>query len=274
MSLLHSIQSPRRERELRAVTRLADGTARPRDFVAFDSYAARSDAAHEQLERHLKVVTLLKAGGPEMPAELRRRLIAEPRRRPEIAPRRHEAWWSPASLRPPVVVACALLVALVATGAWRLSAGGAQAPPTIVRIAMLSFREPTSPPPRAVAGQPTRVDERFAGVTFPDYQRAFGVDAWGQRTDVAGGRTIRTVLYRLSDGVPVSYSVVSGPSLPVPASARQVIVAGVRLMSYRDDRLTFVTLVRDGRTCVLAGTAPAATVLALAAAPLLTPGRV
>ena len=139
---------------------------------------------------------------------------------------------------------------------------------------MLAFSQPTSAAPQPSAGQPSSLYEQFAGVTFPDYQQGFGVHAWGQRTNVTGGRMIRTVYYRLPDGVPISYSVVSGPSLRVPTSVRQVIVSGVRITIYTTHRLSFVTLVRAGRTCVLAGPVAARTVLALAAAPLLTPSRV
>lgn len=274
MAFRRSIQSQCRGRELRALTRLADGSGRARDRVAFESYAATSPAAGQQLERQRRVAALLRAGGPQMPPDLRRRLLAEPPGRTTAGSRRH-ARRSPASVwAPAVVVACALLVAVLATGAWRVTAGGVPAPPTIARVAMLARRDPTSPPPHPVAGPPGSVSEQFAGVTFPDYQRSFGVNAWGQRTDLTGNRTIRTVYYRLRDGVPISYSIVSGAALPVPPSPRHVIVAGVRITSYTKDRLSFVTLVRGGRTCVLAGAVPTRTVLALAAAPLLTPGRV
>jgi hypothetical protein len=258
---------------VRALTRLADGSARPRDRAAFESYAAISPAAHQELERQRRVAALVRAGGPQMPADLRRRLLAKPPD-PAAAGSRRRAGRSPATLWAPAVVAFALLVAVVATGAWRLTAGGARESPTIARVAMLALRDPTSALPHPAAGQPSSVGKPFAGVTFPDYQRAFGVDAWGQRTDVTGNRTIRTVYYRLGDGVPISYSVVSGASLPVPPSAHHVLVAGVRITSYTEHRLSVVTLIRHGRTCVLAGAAPARTILALAAAPLLTPARV
>jgi hypothetical protein len=162
----------------------------------------------------------------------------------------------------------ALLIGATGVGVWRLAAGTGQTSPNVVQIAKLAFQAPTSPGPRPNPTDPTLLQEQFGGVTFPDYQRRFGVRASGQRTDVTGGRTVQTVYYRLGDNAPVSYSVVSGSSLIIPPSAREVTVAGVRIHSYTRGGLSFVTLVRHGRTCVLAGTVPTRTLVALAAAPL------
>lgn len=162
----------------------------------------------------------------------------------------------------------ALLIGAVGVGVWRLAAGTAQTSPSVVQIANLAFRAPTSPGPPPNSADPTLLREQFGGVTFPDYQRRFGVKASGQRRDVTGGRTVQTVYYRLGHTPPISYSVVSGSSLTIPPSAREVTVAGVRIHSYTRDGLSFVTLVRHGRTCVLAGRVPTRTLVALAAAPL------
>jgi hypothetical protein len=62
--------------------------------------------------------------------------------------------------------------------------------------------------------------------------------------------------------------VFSGDAVPLPRAARSVVYDGVRLRVFRTAKLAVVTLVRFGRTCVLAAPTPPDLVLALAAAPI------
>jgi hypothetical protein len=109
----------------------------------------------------------------------------------------------------------------------------------------------------------------YGGVTFPNYAH-LNVVATGKLTNRIDGRPALTVFYRLRDGEQMSYTVFSGQPVPRPRAARQVYYGGVPLNVYRtSDGLSVVTLVRHGRTCVLAARTPEDTVLALAAEPVL-----
>jgi hypothetical protein len=264
-----------REREVHALTRLADGCGHRGDPAAFAAYAARSPQARHELARQRALVVLLHAGGPRLPTPLRRQLETTPRERsataadhrparPRLTPVRI---WATAT-------ACILAAAIAGVGTWRATSAGPQGPPTIGEVAMLAFRDPTAVPPRADPSDPSFLRGEFAGVTFPDYQDGFGARTWGQRTDLTAGRTIRTVYYRLGNARPISYSVVSGAPLAIPPSAHQVIVARIRVRSYRERGLSYVTLIRHGRTCVLSSRLPASALEAMAVAPLVKPDRV
>jgi len=106
-------------------------------------------------------------------------------------------------------------------------------------------------------------------VTYPNYAK-FSVPATGTRTDRIGGRSALTVFYRVSSGAQMSYTVFSGKAVPLPSSATSVVFDGVPLHWFSTSSgLSDVTLVRYGRTCVLAAPVKPNVVLALAAAPVL-----
>src|SRR5262249_37832263 len=113
-------------------------------------------------------------------------------------------------------------------------------------------------------------DVAYHGVTYPNYRLQFGSNPTGVRTDRISGRGVLTVFYRLRNGTRLSYSVFSGTPVGVPASAATTVFDGVTLRSYRTDSgLSVVTLVRHGRTCVLASDgASVKMLLALAEWPL------
>ena len=106
-------------------------------------------------------------------------------------------------------------------------------------------------------------------MTYPNYAK-FSVPATGTRTDRIGGRSALTVFYRVSSGAQMSYTVFSGKAVPLPSSATSVVFDGVPLHWFSTSSgLSDVTLVRYGRTCVLAAPVKPNVVLALAAAPVL-----
>ena len=72
------------------------------------------------------------------------------------------------------------------------------------------------------------------------------------------------------DGTPLSYTVFSGKAVPLPRDTKSVTFEGVPLKTFTTSSgLSVVTLVRHGRTCVLAAKTKPNVVLGLAAAPVL-----
>jgi hypothetical protein len=244
------------------LARLADGSLSEGDRRAVEAYVAGSPDAQLRLARQRRVVAAFRAGGPVLSSAARARLdahlqSARTARRP-IARFSGRVAFAGAGL---LAAAVALVVAVI-------NAGGVNAP-TISRAALLAYSPATGPAPAADPSDHRLLQARFAGITFPDYQRQFAVRASGQRTDQTGGRTIRTVYYTLPTQTRISYSIVSGSPLAPPAAARvAVMLDGVTLRAYTDGALKIVTLVRNGRTCILAGQTSTQTLLALAEAPL------
>jgi hypothetical protein len=145
---------------------------------------------------------------------------------------------------------------------------GGSGRPSVGAAAQLAFSPSKTPPP--TARTPKLLDVSYAGITYPNYARQFGAVPTGQRIDRIGGRPALTVFYRLRDGTRLSYTVFSGKPVPLPAAARSVTFRGVPLRTFSTaSGLSVVTLVRNGRTCVLAARTPRDVVLGLAAAPVL-----
>jgi hypothetical protein len=141
------------------------------------------------------------------------------------------------------------------------------ASPSITQAARLADVPATGPAPSATS--PTYLDASYGGVTFPNYAR-LGAVPTGRLVGRIGGRPALTVFYRLPNGVRLSYTVFSGRPVGLPSAARLVHYEGVPLRTYRtSDGLSVVTLVRNGRTCVLAARTPQTVVLGLAAEPVL-----
>jgi hypothetical protein len=148
-----------------------------------------------------------------------------------------------------------------------VAAGGGTNGPSIPAAASLAFAPSTGPAPAVRTA--TLLDTSYGGVTYPNYAK-FSVPASGQRTDKIGGRPALTVFYRLPNGTPLSYTVFSGQAVPLPSSAKTVVYEGVPLKEFSTSSgLSVVTLVRHGRTCVLAAHTKPDVVLGLAAAPVL-----
>jgi hypothetical protein len=245
------------ERRAREITRLVDAGA------AAD--APTDSEARRQVEAQRRVVQGLRTGGPELPdhleASVRSRVqeaygSARPSRGGGLG---RAAAWRPA-LAVAAVAACAAIV-LVALGV-----GSGRSAPSIPAAARLADAPSTGPAPSVSSAR--YLDVSYGGVTYPNYGR-FAVSATGRRTDRIGGRSALTVFYRLRDGTRLSYTVFSGRPVRRPASARPVVYQGVPLHVFRTrDGLSVVTLVRFGRTCVLAARTAPSVVLGLAAAPV------
>jgi hypothetical protein len=189
----------------------------------------------------------VRSGQPEKRRTLRERLGSGPA-------------WRPAVGAAALAAICALVVILV------VGIGGSNGGPSIGAAARLASAASTSGAPAARNSK--LLDISYAGVTFPNYAQ-FAVLPTGTRTDRIGGRAALTVFYRLPNGARLSYTVFSGAPVPLPSAAKSVVFDGVRLRTFSTSSgLAVVTLVRFGRTCVLAAPTPRDLVLGLAAAPV------
>jgi hypothetical protein len=175
-------------------------------------------------------------------------------------PARPRPRWLPVAAAAGIAVVAAVIV-IAAVG------GGSSSGPSIPAAAQLAFASSTGPAPGTKSA--TLLDVSYGGVTYPNYHK-FSVPPTGTRTDRIGGRPALTVFYRLPDGTPLSYTVFSGTAVPLPANTRSVRFEGVPLKTFTTSSgLSVVTLVRYGRTCVLAAKTKPDVVLGLAAAPVL-----
>jgi hypothetical protein len=242
-------QSPEEEQDA-AITRLVDDPAAEAD----------GPEIRRQVAAQRRVATELRTGGPTPPDRLISSVEAKVRATygPKQAGRRRR-WLPVAAAAGIAVVAAAIVIAAVG--------GGSSSGPSIPAAAQLAFSSSTGPAPAAKS--PSLLDVSYGGVTYPNYHR-FSVPPTGTRTDRIGGRPALTVFYRLPDGTPLSYTVFSGTAVPLPANTRSVRFEGVPLKTFTTSSgLSVVTLVRYGRTCVLAAKTRPDVVLGLAAAPVL-----
>jgi hypothetical protein len=235
----------------REITRMVDGGA---------TAGTPSDAeTHRQVESERRVAQSLRTGGPAPPDHLVAAVHARVQNAYGPRPARRSVGWRPA-LAVAAAAACAVIVVLLA------GSSGTGRAPSIPAAARLADAPATAAAPGVRSARYLDVD--YGGVTYPNYAR-FAVPATGQRTDRIGGRAALTVFYRLRDGTRMSYTVFSGRAVPRPAAARAVVYDGVPLHVFRTrNGLSVVTLVRFGRTCVLAARTAPSVVLGLAAAPV------
>ncbi len=252
------------EQEAQAITRLVDQS--PSDAARSEAGAwAERPEVTRQVAAQRRVAHQLRTSGPAVPERLisgveeKVRLAYGPRNRPVGRRAVFVPSWRPAIGLAALVAVCAAVV-IVAVG----SGGASRA--NIPAAARLAFAPSTGAAP--AARSPKLLDVSYAGVTYPNYAK-FAVPPTGRRLDRIGGRPALTVFYRLPDGTRLSYTVFSGKPIPLPRNARAVIFDGVPLHVFSTSSgLSVVTLVRFGRTCVLAARVKQNVVLSLAAAPV------
>jgi hypothetical protein len=251
--------------EARLITRLVDGAVDDADRRRAETWMRERPEVRAEVAAQRRVAAELHSSGPPAPGHL----VTAVRRRVAdaygpaaalAAPARRRFAWRP-MIAAPALACAAIAVAII------VAVGGGGSGPSIVRAAQLAFA------PSTAAAPPARdahfLDVSYGGVTFPNYQRAFGAVPVGRRTDLIGGRPALTVFYRLRDGTRLSYTVFSGQAVPRPGDAKAVVYDGVHLHVFATrSRLAVVTLVRFGRTCVLAAPTTQDAVLALAAEPI------
>lgn len=257
--------------EQEALARLADGSLPEHERTAVEAYVAATPAARQALARQRRVAMALRAGGPELSPRARLELDALGEARAGTAGASRRGLFSAGiglgglstgPLLGIAGVAAAAVVALV------LLLGGGSGGPSIERTAELAHGAATEAAPAPNPGDPRLLQAGFGGITMPDYEPRFGIPATGQRTDALDGRKLLTVYYKLPNGHPMSYSIVSGKPLELPPGGRVARFHGIVIHGYPGRKLAFVTLVRKGRTCVLAGETTVAELVSLAKAPL------
>ena len=254
------------DQQAEAITRLVDDSLSESERPAVAEWARGREDVSRQVEAQRRVAQQLRTGGPAVPEQLVSAVDAKvqaanaPHRRFPVGGGRGSA----SKWRPAIAVGALAAVAAVAIGL--VLALGAGAGPSIPGAARLAFAPSTGPAPAASSA--TLLDVSYGGVTYPNYSE-FRVKPTGTRTDQIGGRQALTVFYRLPGGAPLSYTVFSGPPVRLPAEARSVTYDGVPLRVFSTSSgLAVVTLVRHGRTCVLAAPTDRDAVLTLAAAPV------
>jgi hypothetical protein len=255
------------EDRARAITRLVDNTLSARERPAIEAWARERDEIRWQVDAQRDIADALSHGGPAPPdrllAAVRGRVRASDARATRRAVR--GGLGSMPVFRPAVGAAalaalCAAVVLLI------VGIGTANHGPSIPSAANLAFAPSTGGPPAAKNAK--LLDISYARITYPNYSH-FAVQPTGTRTDRIGGRPALTVFYRLPNGARLSYTVFSGEPVRLPRAARPVVFEGVRLRTFTTrSGLAVVTLVRFGRTCVLAAPTARDLVLALAAAPV------
>ena len=254
------------EQQATQITRLVDDPAADPSSSTGDAWADRPEI-RRQIASQRRVAQELRAGGPDVPDQLISAVEAKVREAYGPQParsRRAPAGWRPAVAVAGLAAVCAAIV-IAAVGV----VGGGR--PSIPAAAELAFAPSTGPAPAVRSA--TYLDVSYGGVTYPNYGK-FSVPPSGTRTDRIGGRPALTVFYRLPNGTPLSYTVFSGRAVPLPANAKSVVFKGVPLKTFTTSSgLSVVTLVRYGRTCVLAAKVKPDVVLGLAAAPVLAQAR-
>jgi anti-sigma factor RsiW len=213
---------------------LADGTLSGPERAEVEARVAASPEATELLEAQRRSLAATRAFDPPLPDGF------EPRvRRAATAPR-------PVRLRAGLAAACGAAVLILAIV---LAPGERGA--TIAAMAAISARPAEELPAPAPAGE-GKLQRSFAGVTFPDWDRAHGWRAVGARRDQVDGRATETVYY-FHTHHRIGYTVLSGSPVALPWRGRRVERDGVQVQLYRDGPRTVAVFERAGRTCVLAG---------------------
>jgi hypothetical protein len=256
------------DREAQAITRLVDDPRAGAGYAEGAAGAAWADQpeVRRQVESERRVAVALRTDGPTPPDRLVRAVETKVRERYGAPAQASQRSRPRVSWRPTVaVVGLAAICAAVVIGI--VGVGGGGTGPSIPAAAALAFAPSTGPAPAARSAK--LLDASYGGVTYPNYAK-FSVPPTGTRSDSIGGRPALTVFYRLPSGQSLSYTVFSGKAIPLPRDARAVRFDGVPLHVFRTSSgLSVVTLVRYGRTCVLAARTNPDVVLSLAAAPVL-----
>jgi hypothetical protein len=244
------------ERELADLAALADGSLAPERRAEVEARVESDPELAALVEEQRSAVDLVRtaAADARAPLALRERVEADRQRLAPRARRRRRGLMGglAAAL---AVAALALVLALP---------GGTPGAPNVVQAAGLTALPPTTAAPERSAGSKL-LDTAVDGVAYPYWGDSFAWETTGARRDRLHGRDTATVFYG-KNGKRIGYTIVSGPALKTPASARTTVLGGVTLRSFTHDGRTVVTWLRSGHTCVLAGTnVPLPVLLRLAA---------
>jgi hypothetical protein len=243
------------DRDYADLARLADGTLSPRRRAKVEARMADSPELQAALDEQRRAVALVRSAGGAMPAGLRGRLEAARRERAPKARR-----WRIALGAGLATAAAATALALALTLPGDVPGG-----PTVVQAAQIAGQPPRGPAPDHVAGDFTRLNVSVDGLAFPNWAYRLHWPAIGRRTDRIHGRSVTTVYYRRGSRV-VGYAIIAGERVPPPVATTPVIQGRTVYRYFRAGSRTVVTWVRDGHTCVLAGSGTPADVMVRLAA--------
>ena len=237
------------EQEIAEACAYADGTLPEARWAEVEARVLASPELTALVGRQRRALAATTALAEEpAPASLVRSIEAA-RRRPE----RRRRWRL--ALSAAGVVAAALAVMAV------LWMGGGPATPPVAAAADLALQAPSGPAPAAAGAG--KLAASVGGVSFPDYEAAYGWRAAGSRSGVVAGRPA-TVVYYEKDGRRIGYAIVDGTALPLPEDAARTTRSGVEYLIFRQEGRQVVTWRSGGRTCVLAGPVPSRELVALA----------
>ena len=223
------------DRDRALLVGLADGTLRGRRRARAEARAHAIPGAVALIDQQRRVARALHDGPAPAPPPTAR-APALPAGRPLPVPRLAAAG------------ALAVVLLLAVTLVWRPDGGQS----VIAQAADLAKRPATATAPPS-AGRVLRAG--VEGVAFPDWEATFGWHAIGARRDDLGGRAARTVFYEHM-GHRIAYTILPGPPLDPPRTARVVRRDGLDIALYRDPSHgghDVAVFERGGRTCVLAG---------------------
>jgi hypothetical protein len=233
-----------REAEL---AKLADGSLPADREAELRAQVLRSPSLAAALADQERAVALVRAVDEPAPDALRARVEALTGATSSRSPLRSGAGGRRMRHALVLPVATALAVAVAAVV---ILTGGSGTPPTVPQVAHLALSAATLPGPGIEPGKPGVLREAGAGIPFSNWP---GWRPVGARTDVVDGRRITTVFYEAPGGVRVGYAIASGPPLQGDGSS-----PGGYSVTYavgHTGSARYVTWVRDGHTCVIAGQA-------------------
>jgi len=195
-----------------------------------------------------RAMSLLRSVDVTAPDALRARLegmiddASGRRRRAPLSARWRNTLFLPAATALAIVIVALVLVL-----------GSGSSAPTVGQTAKLALSSATAPAPARDAAHPELLSAAVDGIPFPYYVSSTGWQATGSRVQVVHGRKIVTVYYRAPDGTRVGYSIVPGHSL-TSQGGRIMVRGGIRYSFGPVGSGRYVTWVRGGHTCVIAGT--------------------
>ena len=259
------------EQKAQAITRLVDDSLSDAERPAVEAWASQNPDIARQVTAQRTVARGLRAAGPDVPERLlstvQERVAASGQR---SARQRAPGWLGSISPGRLAIVGGALVAVCAAAIVLAIGIGGGSPSPSIPGAARLAYAPAVGAAPGARNAH--LLDVSYGGVQYPNYQSEFAAVPTGTRIDRIGGRAALTVFYRLSDGSRLSYTVFSGKPIQLPPGTSTVNYRGVQLhvLPTTGSGLAVVTLIRFGRTCVLAAPTTSDVVLSLAEAPLRT----
>lgn len=163
-----------------------------------------------------------------------------------------------------LVGALASAAGLVVVLVLALGSGGPSAP-TVLQASILGLRPAIIGAPEENPHAPGQLAISADGIPYPYWNRRFGWQTAGARSDELGGRKVTTVFYANSTGRRIGYSIVAGRALPLPSGGHAAAWHGTRFDVLHPGSSTVVTWRRAGHTCILVGSKVSAkTLLTLA----------